>query len=312
MRGGGYNNSINKVMYIPWMVLVFVRLLFTSKATVWALGLETAFPAVLASYIRRHKVIFDDADRLVLLFNFRGLLLRLLRLIEKFTSSSSTFHIIPSRSRYDYESEKFLELKNLPTSNNIEAAKLIEIPGDILDKINGKVVVYANGWLADTRGALFIVDLIKSIMASSLSGRVIILLAGRIDSDLLRCNIDDVCCVLLPEMKYEQALSYYKVSDYVLTLYDPAIEINKFAEANKWGDALAFGVTPVVNKEVVSADFLKDVSVVVEYDRADNLIFDIENNRERYQGEKYMEVVNDLLGGLVPFKTGVLKALGGN
>ncbi|MET1280061.1 hypothetical protein [Vibrio navarrensis] len=306
LSGGGYNNCINKAMYVFWGLSVFFRLLLAKRRTVWALGLETAFPAVLASIFRNHKVIFDDADRLILLFNFQGWLYRLVRRVEIFVSTRSHVHLVPSKLRYDYSSDNFFELKNLPTESNVKDAYAKVIPPNIQSKIEGKVVIYANGWLSDTRGSFFIIDLINKIKSNNLQDKVVIILAGRIDSYKLQESIDSDFCILLKEMKYEDALSYYKVSTYVLTLYDPKIAINRYAEANKWGDALAFGVIPVVNKEIITAGFLRDVALFVDYNNSDALLQLIFEPRENGHNKDKMKVILD---SLTPFEVGILRVL---
>ncbi len=64
--------------------------------------------------------------------------------------------------------------------------------------------------------------------------------------------------VYLGNLKNYEALAYYKVSDLVVTFYDPRMEINQYAEANKWGDAIFFNVPVLVNSEVKTANFLRE------------------------------------------------------
>lgn len=306
LSGGGYGGGGNKPLYLVWMIKVFFRLLVMRKSNVWALGLETAFPAVLASCIRGHRVVFDDADRLVLLFKLPSAVFRVVRSLEIFTSKRSIVHIIPSAERYDYFSPKFLELTNLPSRGSVLKALEAKIDDDVMRFVNGKTVVYANGWLSETRGAEFIVDLCRRILEKNLQSNVCVIVAGRIDS----CEIKE--CLRLPFvmdlglLEYEEALALYKVSDYVLTLYDPSVAINKYAISNKWGDCLFFKVRPVINRGVETARALESVSVKVEYDSAELLLADMNNSAGKLLDSRLFD---NLLGKLVPFEEGIQTAL---
>jgi len=310
LKGGGYNNRANKAMYIIWFFVVFFRLLFKRKSFVWALGLETAFPAVLAAFFKGHQIIFDDADRFLLIFNFPLPLKNIINLLEKFTSARSFYHVIPSKRRYNYISRKFIELKNLPTKNNIAAAKRMDIPVEVKRLAEDKLVVYVNGWLCETRGVDFLLDFISKVKSKGLSKNVLILIVGKMDSERLASKIANDFCHHIPEMKYEQALSFYRISDYVLTLYDPSIEINKFAESNKWGDALSFNVKPVINSGIVTSDFIKNIALFVDYSNSDGLVMDIE---ERLQGKSGVDSYQcaEILNKLTSFECGVLKIIKG-
>lgn len=304
LKGGGYGGIKNKLYYLLWIPAVFFRLLFLKKSTIWVLGLETAFPAVLASMFRGHDIVFDDADRMVQLFNFNLPVRLILELLERFTSKKSKSHIIPSKERYNYFTSKMLEVKNLPTRNNVSKANGLSIDISILERINKKVVVYANGWLGETRGANFIGQLLDEIDKDNLD--IILLIAGRVDSEQLKARLNNKNIIYLEELKYEDALKYYRVSDYILTLYDPKIEINRYAESNKWGDALAFHVTPVINRDVITAKFLKEIAIFVDYDNCNSFVNYLKAHPLKNKSSQEFE---DIIKTLIPFESGILKAL---
>jgi hypothetical protein len=77
----------------------------------------------------------------------------------------------------------------------------------------------------------------------------------------------------LGEVSNAEALSSYLVSDFVFTYYNPSSIINTLAASNKWGDALKTGIGVIVNKEVVTANYLADaqVSISFPYDNVKDL-----------------------------------------
>ena len=87
LRGGGYGGSLVKYLYFIWMLRSFFYCLnFTKNDVVWALGFESAFPAFLASKVRKFKVVFDDADRFSLLFKFPKPISQIIQYFERLTS----------------------------------------------------------------------------------------------------------------------------------------------------------------------------------------------------------------------------------
>ncbi|MEZ9922309.1 hypothetical protein AB4342_19555, partial [Vibrio breoganii] len=112
--------------------------------TVWALGFESAFPALIASKIKGFKIIFDDADRFSMLFNFPKRIARILESLEKYTSYNVACHVVPGTSRYDFHSESMFTLKNLPSKNVIEESKAI-YSKSLTEWPDAKIVIYVNG-----------------------------------------------------------------------------------------------------------------------------------------------------------------------
>ena len=259
MHGGGYSNNKLKLYYLIWMIKIFFYGFKIKKdSVVWALGLETALPLLLSSKVRRYKLVFDDADRLVLLFNFRGLLKKIITCLEKFTSKNVKLHIIPGKARYDYETRTLKIIKNTPSSRELELAHK-EFTNRIWPE--AKLVINLSGWLADTRGvehALFLSKQLKN------NKDCIFIVCGRSDSLLLDELIKQGNVVYLGRVSNSCALAASMASDLMLTLYDPKIEINKYAESNKWGDAIFTNTAILLNNEIKTADFLREGRVCLE------------------------------------------------
>ena len=249
LRGGGTDRRRIRSLYPVWMARVFWRCLCRPRREdelLYCLGWESAFPALLASLMVGGRILFDDADRFSLVVNFPSAIRRLVQALEEWTSRRVLVHVIPGWSRYDWTAESMFMLRNTPRAEDIDEALSLEVARPEAD-----LVVYANGWLGDTRGAGVILEVLRRLEQSSLN--VAFLVAGRVDSpaghELVRHSLVDY----RGEISQLEALSLYSVSDVVLTLYDPSIPINRYAESNKWGDCVACGVPFVVNSEVRTA-----------------------------------------------------------
>lgn len=270
LKGGGYGNKKTKLMYLLWMYKVFIYCLFNNNksSVVWALGFETAFPAYLASKITRAKIIFDDADRFSMLFKKPFFLKKILEKLEEHTSRNVRFHVVPSLSRYSFQSANFFELKNIPSLSELSKAKQYY---ESLIWPNADFILNVNGWLGDCRGmktALHLAEHFNNVNDFH------IILVGKLDGEASKLLSERNNVTYLGEVSNFEALSTYFASDFVFTYYDPANEINLYAESNKWGDALATGTGIIVNREVKTAKHLitNPNTISVPYDDTDSLI----------------------------------------
>jgi hypothetical protein len=258
-RGGGYGGSKIKLLYFKWMILVFFSCLKIKKNNVvWALGFESAFPALLASKIKGFKVIFDDADRFSLLFKFPRPIKKVIQFFERFTSKRVFLHVIPGIERYDFKSNKFFILKNMPSLSQIEIAK-----ESFENKLwnENDLVININGWLGSGRGMKTALKLCKEVADYQIK----FILVGKLDCD------EAMEMSLMNNVKYlgnvsnSEALKSYLSSDFVYTYYNPNTIINCFAESNKWGDAIKTGIGIIVNSEVITANFLRENQAAISF-----------------------------------------------
>lgn len=249
--GGGFRNRFVYALYPLWTLMVFLNLIIFRPKKVIAMGLETASACYLASFIFDIDYIYDDPDRFVLIINMPSLIKRFLTEFEKLISRTSAMHIIPSVSRYDYQSHKFFVLQNTPTRAQYEYA-LARKP----NRPDG-FVVYVNGLLTESRGLRFITE--AAIELSATNASVIFIVASKGHDVTARRFFSLPNVTYLGELSPNDALSYYAVSDVVLTFYDPCVDINRYAMPNKWGDALCFGTKIIVNQECLTAKWLIEV-----------------------------------------------------
>jgi len=268
LSGGGYGGFKVKVLYFVWIVKVFFYCLtLSSNKTVWALGFESAFPALMASKIRKFKVVFDDADRFSLIFPLPVIIKNIVQRLEVYASKNVFLHIIPGKERYDFHSDKFHVLKNMPSQSELDLAKEIYQQRDWPDS---DLIINVNGWLGEDRGMLAALTLSKAFINKSFT----IILAGKVDCPHAKELSEQKNVLYLGNISNAEALASYLCSDFVLTYYDPKNIINQLAESNKWGDAIKSGTKIIVNKEVKTAAFLNqyNLSVSVPYDDHDALI----------------------------------------
>lgn len=250
LSGGGYNNSKSRAMYFSWMIKVFFFCLFRLKtgSRIWALSFESAFPAVMANlFFKKFEIYFDDADRFSMSFKFPKPIVKIIEILEKFTSKKVKLHIIPGLERYDYTSQNFFILKNFPSEIEIEKAKKIyEEKKDTY--ISSDLVLNVNGYLRDTRGLEQVCRL-----AEKYPENLAFIVAGKIDAKYEERLLKNKNVQYLGVVSNAEALASYYASDLVVTYFAPEIFINNFAESNKWGDALKTGIGILVNSEVITA-----------------------------------------------------------
>ncbi|MBK6618514.1 MAG: hypothetical protein IT528_07520 [Nitrosomonas sp.] len=247
LHGGGHVTRKARLMYPIWMLVVFWRVLLLGRGRVlFCLGWETAFPARIAAFVTGAKVVFDDADRFSMILHLPGPLHRLLQSLEKWTSRNCTLHIIPGWTRYDWRGENMIVLRNTPTLEDFEAARRLAP-----QRPDADLVVYANGWLVDTRGAPIFLEALRRL--ENRDFKVKMHIAGIVDTDAGRELIAHPLVIFYGEIPQRDALALYPASDVVLTYYDPDVPINRQAESNKWGDCIFFGVPFIVNSEVETA-----------------------------------------------------------
>lgn len=290
LQGGGYGGNGIRLYYLKWAWRVFFRSLrFEKDAKVWALGLETALPVMLAGKVRGFDVVFDDADRLSMLFKFPFGLNKFIDKVEALVSRRVGAHVIPGVERYPYSSSKFFVVKNLPSHQQLEKARVIfqsrEWP-------RAKFVLNVNGWLGAGRGIDKVLALSKAMVGESF----LIILAGKADCAAANELISRDNVAYLGVVNNSEALASYMASDFVFTYYDPRFLINRLAESNKWGDAIKTGVGIIVNREVRTAQGLVDqnIAISIPYDDVSALIKEVTRLCREGSCDSYKKAANQM------------------
>jgi hypothetical protein len=155
-------------------------------------------------------------------------------------------------------------------------------------KRGSQLTVYVNGLLTQTRGLR---TLVKAIQRCD-PGTVQVLVAGEPS-----CH-DAEELIGLSEVEYlgqltkEEALAVYYRAHLVFTFYDPAVEINRVAEPNKWGDCIATGTPFITNCEVQTAQsfIVEGRCLAVPYDDDKGLaqvMTDLSRDRQGWHALKH-------------------------
>ncbi len=292
LRGGGYSSKRARLMYPIWMIMVFFCVLRLGRnRLIFALGWETAFPAQFAAMLTGSQIVFDDADRFSMILRLPGPARSLLQRLEQWTSHRVALHIIPSFSRYDWRHDRMVVLRNSPLE-----ADLAEARNTVLQRPKSRLVLYVNGWIGETRGGPIFVEALEIAAERGLDLHVLI--AGRVEGEAAPKLVGHPNVTFFGELSQREALAWYTVSDAVLTYYDPAIPINRKAEANKWGDAIYFDCPIIVNSEVETVHhFIKaGAAFAVPYNDASALVALWEHLMET------PEVLGDARSALTQFK----------
>ncbi len=251
LQGGGYGGSRTRLYYPLWMLAVFCQALRLPKGGTWyCLGFESAFPALIVSKWKRAKLIFDDADRFSMIVRLPRPLQKLLVSAERWASRHADVHIVPGYSRYEWHGANMRLLRNSPTMQQFLTAQEISAGFDTGTNSQG-FTIYVNGWVGETRGAPVFLAAMKQLASQRPDAKLLVI--GRGDKGAFGELITLSNVEYHTEVPQETALAYYYASDLVLTYYDPAIDINRHAESNKWGDCAFCGVPFVVNSEVETA-----------------------------------------------------------
>jgi len=286
VRGGGYRSRFARLLYLYWMIRVFFAALVKARATgpIYCLGLETALPVWAASRFRRSlEYIFDDADRLVLIWSLPTFVKKAIVYFEKKVSRDALTHIIPSYTRYDYKTARQYEITNSPNADQVKKARGLKV-----SRHSQAFNVYVNGWLDATRG-LTLINNAANILRERGNHDIAFNVAVGNLTDKATDFFDKPNVNYLGNLSHIESLAQYNVNDVVLTFYDPAIRINQFAIPNKWGDAVAMGTPIIVNAGIRTAEKILDrgAALRVSFDDPEalaDILYELSRNPEVLSG----------------------------
>ncbi|MEZ5960562.1 MAG: glycosyltransferase [Hyphomonadaceae bacterium] len=244
--GGGRASSSSRLNYLGFLAKIAICIFKDRRPNTyyWCWGMPLCFVCWIATLGASKRIIFDDPDRLSLVAPpyFRAPL----RAAEQYLYKRVRRVIVPGPSRYDRMLPNYSVLRNIPCSADIARAlklKLSRPPG---------FVVYVNGWLTKSRGAEMIASAIEQLSHAGIS----FVIAAREEEVELFPAFRSPNCVVLGRISPDQSLAWYRHADVVTAFYDPEIPINRLAEPNKVGDAIAMGTPLIMNHGVAIAEEL--------------------------------------------------------
>lgn len=264
--------------YALWAILLFIRLIFVSNKDrrIYAVGLESAFPAMLASFLKRGDYIFDNPDNFTSSYGLTGKGKKIIDKLESFVARRSSVHILPSEARVIIPTDKDRILYNTPSKTSLSLAySIFSNESDELVKSlkkEGRFKLYINGRVVDDRGA----DYLPFVLDGLPDNEYCLVIAGEVASEQLEKFLSktNLKVYRVDRVPNEISLAINLVVDVVFALYSPIRPINKLAESNKWYDCLAIGTHCITNKEILSVSKLSEYDnfSVVEYGNIAELI----------------------------------------
>lgn len=286
LKGGGNASKKLLLCYPLWMVEVFFYTLMKGRNRyLYCLNFESAFPVAVASLLVNTRFVFDHADNFSKSYPWPRLLRVVIEKMESFIVRRAALHVVPGRDRWQGSEDNTRILQNTPSTEMLKVARVLAARRGA--PVGNRLTVYVNGWMGRTRGMPQLLEAVKP-----LGDYVHVIAAGRVTC----AEAEEL--LTLPHVTFhgklpnEEALALYFQSDLVLTYYDPAMEINRIAEPNKWGDCVMTETPFLTNAEVQTAKpFLeKEASIAVPYADVDGLrevLLDLARNPARLRAMRH-------------------------
>ena len=285
------NNKLMLLLgYFVWISSLIYYFLFKADSSrlYFVSRLDTAIAIYIASILRKsYRFVYLDRDAYHMTYRL-GIFRGLIKGIEKHIAGHAVFHFIPGKSRDFTGGENVRVIENTPNKGfyNMALKKSTNLSKD------ARFTIYVNGWLVDTRGASGILRLAKMLDPNEYR----IIVAGPIECESIKALTDMPVSKYLGQMNNIDSLSYYFVSDVVLSFYDPSIEINRKAEPNKWFDCVFTNTPFIANYGIDTVEIFVEIGLceLVTYNNADALLAKIINMKSRrrvtmYEANQYVE-----------------------
>lgn len=276
LTGGGYQGRKVRCMYFLWLLKVFLNSWFIPRGSiVWCLGFESTLPLIPASKIKKLHVIYDDADRFSMIFKMPAFIRQIIEKMEIFCSKNVKWHIVPGLGRYEEITNKMIVVPNVPSAKNLDKA-IAFYQNNKWER--SKLIINVNGWLSDNRG----ISLLYSVVKNFSKDDVLVYMSGKLSSDAADKLSKLPNSIYLGHVSNHVTIASCFASDFVFTFYDPSIEINRYAESNKWGDAIMTNCGIISNSELATVQKYVESKVAItsdySYDSLYELIVKLINN----------------------------------
>ncbi|BAV98271.1 hypothetical protein [Lysobacter enzymogenes] len=231
--GGG---AVNALGYALWVLWLTARVFAQPRAGVYFCSrLDAALPCALVSSLRRCRYVFLDRDKLSKSYAWPAPVKRFIELLERFVGRRAALHVVPGDSRTQgNDSDNVRVVRNTPHTDTIARARQIAAA---LPPRDGRLRVLVSGLISPERGAAMMREAVEAC-----AGKIDFVAAGRLlgpDAQRLADGLGERYRGIVSN---EEALAMLLSCDVVLAFYDPALEINRLAEPNKWFDCAALEI----------------------------------------------------------------------
>lgn len=254
LTGGGYGGW-GLIFYYPiWVLIIFFRTLFVGNSRenmFFVIDFDSALPVWLASLINKNiAYCYDIHDDFELRYNFPRFVSFLVREVDYLIKNRARLIIHVDESRIRPRDKNFIVIRNAPPDY-----KGVRFPK------SDKKTFAVTGLIAKTRG-------IDSILQFAIDNpHCNFLCAGELLDDSARYFSTLSNVNYLGVLNQEVLFNKIESVDFIFSLYDPALEINRVAASNKLYDAIMLGIPVVVNNGLVVSDWVRegDFGVVVNF-----------------------------------------------
>jgi hypothetical protein len=223
-----------------------------------AIDFDSALPVYCASKFKKLEYIYEVYDDFALRYNFPSSVKKFVHKKDTKIMKNSKCVIHVDANRVSYKDCKWIIIENTPN-----------------DYWRGEVRPYDNlkhkfaiiGYFSDARGMEQIYKFAKENLD------IQFLLVGRFTSDKMKEDF-----LVLPNVESHDLMPQMQLFDLmknccgIFSLYNPGLEINRYAASNKVYDAMMMGIPVITNKEVINSAFIKEMGfgLVVDYEYGDS------------------------------------------
>lgn len=263
---------------MKWQFYLTRRLLRERPQIVQFCDVFSAIPAMLAKWFKGAKLVFDIRDPVKPSVSHWGpIISKALSSVEELAALTSDAVIVVSKPR----------LRFLPNCIQAEAFVVPNVPRqDSFDGLqfsnNGQMLVNLAGFISYRRNLSAWCELQRQ------DNYVTLDVYGAVPDAQTRAILNHYAISNVPRIGHAHALERMKRADVVSLMYDPLIEINRFASPNKYFEALMLG-KPVLcargmmlEREIEEAD----CGLVVPYDDLDALTSAVERIKDKKERER--------------------------
>ncbi|GAC29869.1 glycosyltransferase family 1 protein [Brumicola pallidula] len=279
--------------YLAWFfkLLKFFIAHGDSRTIYFVSRLDAAAAIYLVKLFRPSlEYVYLDRDAYHMTYNL-GIFKGIVKWFEYKIAKTSLSHFIPGSSRNFTKLENVSVIENTPNRNFFEQAKL----KSACLRDDDRFTIYINGWLVKTRGANQILKAMEKLDVKKFR----VLVAGPLQCDAISQLIKLEIVEYLGQLNNQDSLSYYFVSDVVLSFYDPSIEINRKAEPNKWFDCLFTETHFITNYGIETAERFANTGMCYQLDYGNSeqlvqLIYDLNVRKNETKAISYVNLIKEL------------------
>ena len=261
LTGGGYGKKSRLFFfYILWAIVVFFKCLITNLKgkIIIAIDFDSALPVYWASKFKKIEYLYEVYDDFALRYNFPSSVKKFVHKKDTKIMKNSKCVIHVDANRVSFKECKWIIIENTPNDY---------WRGEVRPYDNMKHKFAIIGYFSDARG----MEQIYRFAQANTS--IQFLLVGRFTSDNMKKEF-----ISLPNVEFHDLMPQMELFDLmkdccgIFSLYNPGLEINRYAASNKVYDAMMMGIPVITNREVINSAYIQEngFGIVVDYEYGDS------------------------------------------